>query len=401
MQPAREVAGVGQQDGVVGELLGQRGDHGPHVEQAVGRRRPGYRLGHGVVELLDPLRPRSRRFAGQPRQRFEDGNGVGHQRLGGRVVASDLARVVVDMDQRLARHRRGRQRVALRACLTQPRADREHEIGLQIALHRRLGDLEAQVPRVVGMRVGEVVLPLEGERDRQRVRLRRRQQRPAPPRCPEPAAARNQQRPLRPGEQRRDLIDIRRRRRPRLRHPQRLDDGRVRPVLQHVLRQHDHHRPRRRRLRVHERARYDLGHACRVVDQVHGLGHVGEGLGVVHLLERAPPDLGARHLADEQNQRHRVLLGHVHGDRRVGRARPAAHERHARPPRELGVAHGHEPRAALVPAHDGLDGIAVMQGVEHGEIALARHAEHPVHAMRGKAIDKQIGGTARHAVILV
>ncbi len=396
VHPAREVAGVGDENGIPAKPGYQGSDDGAHVEQAVGRRRPGHGLGHRLVELSDPGCALRGRLAGQAGQRLQHGDGIGHQRLGGGVVAPDLARIVVDVDERLARHRRGRQRIALRGRLAETRADGEDQVGLQIALDRRLGDLEAQVPRVVGVRIGEIVLPLEGERHRQVLRLRRRQQRLAPGRRPNPAAAGDQQRPLRLGDQRRDLRDVGGRGRPRLRHPEGLDDRGLGDVLQHVLGQHHHHRSRRRRLSLHEGARHDLRYPRRVVDEIDGLGHVGEGLGVIHLLERAPADLRAWDLADEQHQRHRILLGHVHRDRGIGGAWPAADEGDAGAPAELAVAHGHQAGAALVAAHDGLNGVAVVQRVERGEVALARHAVDPVHAMRSKAIDEQVGGAAGH-----
>ena len=181
-----------------------------------------------------------------------------------------------------------------------------------------------------------------------------------------------------------------------MRHRQRLDHAGLDAVLQHVLGQHHHDRPWRGRLRLDEGAGDDLAGARRIVDDVDALGHVAEHLGVVHLLERPPADLGARHLADEQHQRHRILLGDVHGDRGVGGAGTAADEGDARPTGQLGVADRRESRAALMPADDRLDGVAVVQGVERGQVAFTRHAEHPVDAVRGQAIDEKIGGTTRH-----
>ena len=123
-------------------------------------------LATGSLSFLIHCGALGRRLAGRCGQRLQDGDGIGNERQRGAVVAPDLARIVVDVDQRLARHRRGRQGVALGRHLGQARADGEDEVGFEIALGGGLGDLEAQVPGIVGVRVGEVVLALEGERDR-------------------------------------------------------------------------------------------------------------------------------------------------------------------------------------------------------------------------------------------
>ena len=68
----------------------------------------------------------------------------------------------------------------------------------------------------------------------------------------------------------------------------------------------------------------------------------------------------------------------------------------ARPAGDLGVAHRHKSGPALVPAHDGLDGIAIVQGIEGGKVALAGNAEHAVDAMGRETIDQQVRATTRH-----
>jgi hypothetical protein len=100
----------------------------------------------------------------------------------------------------------------------------------------------------------------------------------------------------------------------------------------------------------------------------------------------------ARHLADEQDHRHGVLFGQMHGNRGVGGAGAAADEGDAGRVGQFGVGHRHKARAAFVAANDGLDVVALMQRVEHGEIAFAGYAEHPVSAVGDKAIDQQVRG---------
>src|SRR5206468_7972078 len=77
-----------------------------------------------------------------------------------------------------------------------------------------------------------------------------------------------------------------------------------------------------------------------------------EHVAVVDLLERLAVALAARHLADEQDHRRRILERRVHADCRVARARAARHEAQARPTRELALRLCHVTRAAPVPAGD-------------------------------------------------
>ena len=107
---------------------------------------------------------------------------------------------------------------------------------------------------------------------------------------------------------------------------------------------------------------------------------------VVDFLERLAVALVARHLADEQDHRRRVLECRVHADRGVGRARAARHEAHARPAGELALRLGHVARAALVTAGDEADPVAMLvEAVEHGQEALARHAERRCRALLDQA----------------
>jgi hypothetical protein len=99
-------------------------------------------------------------------------------------------------------------------------------------------------------------------------------------------------------------------------------------------------------------------------------------------------------LADEQKKRHFVLLGGVDRDRRIARARPAAHAGDPRPAGEPRVGKRHESGARLVPAHHGVDIGAAIKRVEQPEIALARDAEDAVDGVRHEAIDDQLTGRA-------
>jgi len=47
-----------------------------------------------------------------------------------------------------------------------------------------------------------------------------------------------------------------------------------------------------------------------------------------------------------------------------------------------------------------MDFVAVVQGIQHGQIAFTRHAEHAVHAMQDKRIHQGVGGTIHLVVSL-
>src|SRR4029453_7243279 len=62
---------------------------------------------------------------------------------------------------------------------------------------------------------------------------------------------------------------------------------------------------------------------------------------VIPLLEGLALDLVARHLADEENHRRRILEGGVDADRGVGGAGPAGDEADAGPAGQLAIGLGH------------------------------------------------------------
>jgi hypothetical protein len=84
----------------------------------------------------------------------------------------------------------------------------------------------------------------------------------------------------------------------------------------------------------------------------------------------------------------------VDADRGVGRAGAARDESDAGPPGERTVRARHEADATLLPAGDEIDLRRVVQRVEHGEEALARHGEDPVAALRDELIDEDTAAGA-------
>jgi hypothetical protein len=116
-------------------------------------------------------------------------------------------------------------------------------------------------------------------------------------------------------------------------------------------------------------------------------------LPVVDLLEGLAVTLVASHLADDQHHRRGVLERGVQPDAGVGGARPARDHAHARPAAELALGFGHEGRPTLLPAGDEADAFAVLvEAVQYGEVALARHTEHGVDALGDQCFDQQVAG---------
>ena len=158
---------------------------------------------------------------------------------------------------------------------------------------------------------------------------------------------------------------------------------------EHVLRQREDDRPGPPGERDRVRLGHVLGDPLRAVELPRGLRDAAEHLGVVELLPRLAPPEGARHLADEEEHRRRVLLRRVDADRRLRRARPARHETDARTPRELAVRLRSIGRTLLVAAGDEPDG-RVVERVEHRQVALAGKAEREVGAVQLELVDQDL-----------
>ena len=126
-----------------------------------------------------------------------------------------------------------------------------------------------------------------------------------------------------------------------------------------------------------------------VVDLHRPFGDAAEEALVVHLLPcLALPD-AARHLADEQDDRRGILHGDVDAGRGIGGAGAARHQADAGLAGELAVAVGHHRRAAFLAADDRPDR-RIVQRVEHGQIAFARHAIEALDAVRLQRLDDQL-----------
>ena len=206
------------------------------------------------------------------------------------------------------------------------------------------------------------------------------------------AAAQDQHRRLRGAEKLRELRHLRRPRR-------RLDRQIRRRVVdadtlgQHVLGQADHDRSRPAVRRRIESARDDFRYARRIVDLGRPLGHRAEHGAIVDFLKRLALAHVARHLADKHDERRRILPRDVNAGRSIGGAWPARDETDAGPAGRLADRLRHHRRAAFLAAHG--DGkVAVVKGIEHGEITLARNAEYVAHAVDPQLIHQNLGGGA-------
>src|SRR4029077_14182885 len=110
------------------------------------------------------------------------------------------------------------------------------------------------------------------------------------------------------------------------------------------------------------------------------------------------PEHGALDLADEEDDRRRIMFGDMHAMGGIGRAWPARHETYAGTAGQPRRADRHHRRARLLPA-DGDFKRGIMQRVEHGEIGFAGHAEHMFDALGFKLVDEYLPAGARVAVL--
>ena len=108
------------------------------------------------------------------------------------------------------------------------------------------------------------------------------------------------------------------------------ESTRFRRGRQHVLRQREHHRSRPARHRDAKGLRDVFRDAVRAIDLRHPLRDAAVHAGVVDFLKRLAILEVAADLADESDQRRRVLLRGVNADRSVRRARAARDEDDAR-----------------------------------------------------------------------
>ena len=330
--------------------------------------------GRGVDRLERARRGGERLHAGLDRQ------------IGG-VGQTELLRARMDVHQGLLRLGDVDQAVAAARCLAEPGADEQQQVGVAHALAERRRHRDADVAGVVGVAVVEVVLAAERDADRQIEALGERLDVGAGLSAPA-AAAQHHERPSGPREQPAQARHVGRRR-VRLGGMIARRVGAVRGLGQHVLGQRDHHRPRPARDRGMERPADRFRDARRIVDLVHPFGERAEHRAVVDLLKRLAPAHPARHLADEQDHRGRILARDVHAVRAVGRARAAGDHGDAGPAGELAVSLRHHGGTTLLAA-DHVADLAVVERIEEPEIAFAGDAERQVDAVDLELVDQDL-----------
>ena len=175
----------------------------------------------------------------------------------------------------------------------------------------------------------------------------------------------------------------------------------------HVLGQRQHDRAGTPVHRGVEGMAHHLGDAARIADLGRPFRGVAEHLLDVDLLEGLALARFAGDLADEEDERRRILKGGMDADHGVARAGPARHQADAGPPGHLAVGLGHVAGADLVARSNQADRVArVPQRVEHAKIALAGHAEGEIDAMDLELVDEDLSagaliGTAGHGVPLL
>ncbi len=281
------------------------------------------------------------------------------------------------------------ERVSARRHLAEALAEHQQHVGIAHARRKLRVDADADVACVLRVPVVEEILVPERGCDRQAARLRKLRERIARRAIPAAAADDDERRP-RAGKQRVRRGDGRRRRCA----DHRLHSwwiGAYRFRRQHVFGQCEHDGARAAGDRGTPRVCDVFGDARSAVDLRSPLGDRAEHLPVVDFLERLAVDHVAADLADERDQRRRILRGRVNADRRIGRARAACDEDEPGLSRELAVRLGHVRGTAFLPADEELQALAsVVQRVEHREIALARHAERMRRALREQARDQDL-----------
>ena len=278
------------------------------------------------------------------------------------------------------------QSVAVGRRLAEPRADSEDQVRVADALLELWVRAVAKISGIDLARVADRVLAAERGRDRDSVAKGKVREMVRGARAPVGAADDRDRvgRVLQQLEHRLDRAGVRLLgERRNARAVRRLDF-----VAQHVLgqRQHDRAGPTSSRDAVCPRDIF--GDAPRVLDPRRQFGDRAEEGGEVDFLEALAVAVAARNVADEQDHRGRILEGDMDAGAGVGRAGTARDEGDAGPPGHLAVGVGHIGDAAFLPADDSVDFRRVMERVEHGEKALARHGEDPVATLDPELVDE-------------
>ena len=118
-----------------------------------------------------------------------------------------------------------------------------------------------------------------------------------------------------------------------------------------------------------------------------------EGGDDVGLLEGPALDDPVGDLADQQQHRHRLVVGVLHRDRGVGGARAARHQADAEAPAAR-EAVGEEARHLLVAGVQVADAVVAGDRVDHLHHRRPRDAGDQIDALGGQTVDDQVGARA-------
>ena len=328
-------------------------------------------------------------------QALERRGEFGRRRVDRKVRAIDPSEVLgarIRMHERDLRRRDVEQRIALRRHLAEPPPHHDDEIGRLDARQELRVRADAEVAGVRRMQRVEQMEAAERGDHRQSEALgealnaRAGTGRPA-------AAAEDHERPRCGPDQ---LLQPRhfREARPGLDRLRRRHVGDRNPLGEHVLGQRDDDRSRPPAGRGMERARDDLRDPRRIIDLGRPLGHRAEHGAIVELLERVAPAHLAPDLADEQDHRRGILLRDVDAGGRIGGAGSTRHEGDARTPGELADRLRHHGGAAFLAADRDGD-VAIVESVEHRQIAFSRNAEYVADPLQDQLVDEDLRGGPR------
>ena len=343
----------------------------------------------------------------------ERGLGVGDDAEVGRIVAADLRRVGVDVDQPRRRNREREPRIPrARVRLRQPRADRDDEIGAAAGVVRDRQAPESGLAEQQRMILVQAALPHQRVRHRHVERVGERRELGGRARR-QHAAAGVEHGSLGGGERLDDPARGRRiERRPRDRRRRLLERaGRDRPRRCPSARRPA--RARAARLRQMERALENPREVLDAIDAIHALAERPVDLELarvvveVDLLMRMPSVEVRLHVAGDHDHRNRIERRVGHAGRRVRQSGPEMRQHDAGLAGGARVAIGGVRRGLLVPGRHEPDA-ALAERIEHPDDGVPAQAEHHLDAellevvgdlVRGDALPGG-GGDACHGALV-
>jgi len=166
-------------------------------------------------------------------------------------------------------------------------------------------------------------------------------------------------------------------------------------IAQHVFGQGQHHGTGATRCCHSKGAGDEFRDTGGIVDLADPFCEFGKSAPEFHFLKGFALAGIALDLADEQDHRDRILPGYVKAGGGVCGARAAGDQADARFAGQSTPGIRHHCRPAFLAANEHVD-IAVMQGIEHGEKALARHAGNALHTIGLQRLDDELPARSLH-----